>query len=63
MTSTELRLWAREVFPCLEGMSWRQVQHNRRAWRAAVAHLGDRWLIYSYRNQRRRRDPRPLTRS
>jgi hypothetical protein len=41
----ELRLWAREVYPMLVGMSPRQVRANRRKWLAATRYLGPRWIL------------------
>jgi hypothetical protein len=46
LTPRELRHWARTVYPLLLGMSWRQVQSNRRKWLRSIRLLGDDWLLF-----------------
>lgn len=44
MTDEQLRMWAREQYPYLRGMSHAQVCSHRRKWIASVRSLGKRWI-------------------
>lgn len=58
VTDEQLRVWAREQFPFLRGMSHSRVCSHRRKWIAAVRHLGKNWIALQV--QAKKRKVRPL---
>lgn len=58
VTEEQLRIWAREQFPFMRGMSHARVCSHRRKWVAAVRHLGKNWIALQV--QSRKRKVRPL---
>lgn len=59
MSDTQLRIWAREQFPYLVGMSHSRVCSHRRKWIAAVRKLGKNWIVLQ-RQAKPRKVARPL---
>lgn len=57
LTERERRLWARNVFPMLEGMSPRRVRALRLEWIKATTYLGRRWVLNLRRARKQRKEP------